>query len=246
MSVIGNAILLSGGGGGGLSVNKPLIHVTATKGATVNFSTGGVLVKSIGPNDAFNNNKGGVAEYYYPASTGTWTVAATNGTASTSTTLTVTENKEYDLELIYGYWLHRAGVGLLNSASASWSSGSSGNVADADEISTTQTGAFVCLCLSPSVSLAGYSACYFEYVKELEGNMASSYSEAKTGRFGFGTNTTTGSYNSDQKLITTIRPNPTSTWTATSISLDGVSSTAYFKFCNWNNGKMGVRNLYFL
>ena len=256
MSIIGNPILIGagGGGGGGLDFNKGLIHVVATKGATVNFSTGGIIVKSIGPNNAFPKSTGGVADYYYSASNGTWTVAATNGTTSVSTTVVVSEIKEYDLELCYGYWVHRVGTGLMNDFTVTWSSTATSKVVDKNEISSVQNGSYACMSFLKSVNLSGYSSCNFEYVKEFVGNMESPYSPAKTGRFTFGTNTNTGDYKASLGLLTdymndpdSTRPEPTLTWTPITLDISGLSdSTTYFKFMSWNNGYMGIRNLYYL
>lgn len=242
MSIIGNPILI--GGGGALQTTSPLIRVHSLAGATVTVTKDGVTKNPIG--SFINNSSYNFCDYYFSVTTGTWTVTATKGNSTATQSVSATQNREYDVDILTGYWIHRVGDGLLNGYSGSWSSGHAGTI-NSSEISVYIEGAFSCFCLSPAIDLTNYTTCCFEYVKELVGNMESqTYSEAKTGRFGFASNNTTGAYNSTQALTISIRPEPTMTWTQVSIDLTGITTTSYFKFCNWNNGKMGVRNLYLL
>lgn len=87
-------------GSGGLVLTKPLIHVVAQRGCTVEFSVGGVIVKSIRAEKAFSNEDGINADYYYSASaTGTYTITAKFGELTKSVTETVSAVKQYDVAI---------------------------------------------------------------------------------------------------------------------------------------------------
>lgn len=89
-----------GGGSGGLVLSKPLLHVIAQLGSTVEISFGGIVVKTIPPSKAFPNEDGINADYYYSASaTGTYTITAIQGALSKSVTETVTTVKQYDVKV---------------------------------------------------------------------------------------------------------------------------------------------------
>ena len=98
MSIVLNMV----GGGGGLNVGRPLIHVNAPVGSTVTFTLSGLIVKSITPDKAFTNSDGVTADYYYanPAN-GTYTVTSTQGAYSATDTVVVSENKQYDITILY-------------------------------------------------------------------------------------------------------------------------------------------------
>lgn len=101
MSLVFNMV---GGGGGSLNPSDALIHVNAPYGSTVTFAKGGVVAKTITPDKAFANVDGTTADYYYPvksANYGTWTVTATLGQNTASTTLVVSANMQYNIALSY-------------------------------------------------------------------------------------------------------------------------------------------------
>lgn len=107
MSIVLNMV----GGGGGLNVGRPLIHVNAPVGSTVTFTLSRLIVKSITPDKAFTNSDGVTADYYYSSpANGTYTVTATLGTDTTSGTVIVSENKQYDLSLSYSLILFNNGT----------------------------------------------------------------------------------------------------------------------------------------
>lgn len=99
-------------GGGGFSTKNAVIHANAPLGSTITFSKGGVVVKSLGPTDAFSNADGATADYYYPVKAtnyGEWTVVASSGNYSSSKVITVSEVKQYDAILEYSLYLFNHG-----------------------------------------------------------------------------------------------------------------------------------------
>jgi len=92
------------GGGSGLPLTKPLIHVNTVSGATVTFSYGGVIVKTLDSSKAFANSDGITADYYFPVpNTGSWTVTATKGSTVLTKTVSVSAVKQYDVSLVTVY-----------------------------------------------------------------------------------------------------------------------------------------------
>lgn len=91
-----------GGGGGGLSPNAAVIHVTAPVGSTISFSKGGVVVKVIGPEESHvNADNPTFADWYYAVSSslyGTFTLSATDTAGITETkSVAVSSNEQYDI-----------------------------------------------------------------------------------------------------------------------------------------------------
>ena len=112
------ALIIGRGGGSGLSTLQAVIHVTAEAGSTISFAKGGVTAKVLGPEKAhISAADSSRAEWYYAVSAsnyGAWTVTATRGTDSASTTVTVSANQQYDLELGYTLWLYRRGDKMVS------------------------------------------------------------------------------------------------------------------------------------
>lgn len=100
-------------GGGGLPVNGAVIHVVAPTGSTVAFSKGAVVVKTLAAGKGHTNTDGENADYYFavlPLNYGEWTVTASkDGETDATKTITVNENKQYDVELSYKLWLYKDG-----------------------------------------------------------------------------------------------------------------------------------------
>lgn len=111
MSLVFN--MVGGDGGGGLSPNSAVIHVTAPVGSTISFSKGGVVAKVLGPEKShINADDATMADWYYSVSSsnyGTWTVTATLDADEASSTVTVSNNKQYDVELAYGLYFFKNG-----------------------------------------------------------------------------------------------------------------------------------------
>jgi len=87
---------------GGFSNTDALIHVNAPYGSTVTFAKGGVTVKTITPDKAFQNVDGETADYYFPvksANYGTWTVTATLSGTIGSKNVQVDSAKQYNLKV---------------------------------------------------------------------------------------------------------------------------------------------------
>lgn len=95
------------GGGGGLSPNAAVIHVTAPVGSTISFSKGGVVAKILGPEKSHVNAADStLADWFYavsPNNYGTWTVEANVDNKSTARTVIVSANEQYDVGL---FWLY--------------------------------------------------------------------------------------------------------------------------------------------
>lgn len=112
---MGDAFIARSGSVGGLTVNAAVIHVNAPSGSTVDFIKGGVTAKTISPTYGHPNanDNGETADYYYAVFSGnygTWTVTANNGSDTTSETVAVNDNKQYDVKLLYGNYLYQNGT----------------------------------------------------------------------------------------------------------------------------------------
>lgn len=107
-------------GGGSMSPNSAVIHVSAPVGSTVTFAKGGVVAKTIPASKAHTNSTTPVytgqtryADYYYTVTQsnyGSWTVTATRGSETASKTVSVSSNLQYDVELTYNLYFIRNGV----------------------------------------------------------------------------------------------------------------------------------------
>lgn len=105
------------GGGGGLSIKNAVIHVKAPIGSTIDFSKGGIISESIGPDKAQLNSDGSNADYYYSVKSsnyGTWTITGTLDGDTAIESVTVDATYVYDVEIVYGYYWVKNGV-LVNS-----------------------------------------------------------------------------------------------------------------------------------
>lgn len=234
------------GGGGGLSPGSAVIHVTAPVGSTISFSKGGVVAKVLGPEKSHVNAADStLADWYYsvsPNNYGTWTVTGALGTSTGSKNVTITSNREYGVTIQYQFWIHKVGDGLSSDFSVSWTSGKSGTVNE-NEISCNYSDSFCCMVITPSIDLKDYSTLHFEYIKTAAGSSVSE-SEGKAGYFGFASNTTTGPYSANLGFVYSTKPAISSSWASASVDISAAQSSYYFKFCCWNNGRMGVRNVY--
>lgn len=100
-------------GGGGLSNTDAVLIVSAPTGSTITAAKGvTTLTPTIWVQSADNTMD--TAIFAVPASTfdaNAWTVTATLGADSASDTVVINSNEEYEIELIYKYWIFRSGVG---------------------------------------------------------------------------------------------------------------------------------------
>ena len=105
------------GGGGCLSPNNAVIHVTAPVGSTITFSKGGVVAKVLPPEKShINAADSTMADWYFSVSSnnyGTWIVVASLNEDTGSETITIDSNKEYDITLTYSLYLFKSGYGSL-------------------------------------------------------------------------------------------------------------------------------------
>lgn len=164
---MGDAFILRAGGGGGLSVNAAVIHVTAEAGSTISFAKGGVTAKVLGPEKAhISAADSGRAEWYYAVSAsnyGTWTVTATRGTDSASTTVTVSANQQYDLELSYCLYVYRRGD-ERSSVSGGWTgNGTFAKNTDSITSNLADGGAYGNVYTNSLISFADYRSLVFVF-----------------------------------------------------------------------------------
>lgn len=104
--------MVGGGGGGKLKNTDAVLVVTVPTGSTVTATKGGTtLTPTIWVKAA--NNTLDCAIFSIPASqfdsTTPWTVTATLGTETASDTVLITTNKEYEVELSYGFYVYNNG-----------------------------------------------------------------------------------------------------------------------------------------
>ena len=108
------AFITRRGGSGGLSANNAVLHVNAPVGSTITLAKGGVTVKVLDASKGhISAEDSRLADWYYAVSAsnyGTWTVTASNGTNSTSATVTINANKQYDVGLTYDLYLLKNGL----------------------------------------------------------------------------------------------------------------------------------------
>ena len=97
-------------GGVAIQKNKPVIHVNALLGSTIDF----IYIPSA---KSFPNVDGKTADYYYSCpSIGTWTVTATLGTDTVSDTITINNNKQYDVYISQNLYFIKNGQILIPKA----------------------------------------------------------------------------------------------------------------------------------
>lgn len=92
----------SGGGGGGPSSSDAILTVTVPTGSTVTMTKGGVTLTPTMWVQAADPTLDCALFVIPPAqfdSVNPWTVTATNGTYTSSDTVTIDSNKQYDMEL---------------------------------------------------------------------------------------------------------------------------------------------------
>ena len=165
-----------GSGGVDIQKNKPVIHVNAPVGSTVDFTLNSVIIKSIPSEKSFPNVDGKTAEYYYTAkANGTYTVTASLNADAASSTVIVNGIGQYDVALhIYPagaiYWL---GDEILT-ITGGWVGGSSNSAytakgtftkdADSMFVKDVDNGTYSAV-TNNQISLINYNTLYFECYK---------------------------------------------------------------------------------
>lgn len=103
---------VNAGGGGGLQSTDAILRVIAPAGSTVTISKGGVSKSDLGHENAADTS---LYDYYFIIhasqfdSVNPWTVTATLGSDTDSSTIIIDTADEYDVVLEYGYFLYRDG-----------------------------------------------------------------------------------------------------------------------------------------
>lgn len=99
-------------GGVNIQNGKAVIHVTTLTGSSISFTKDGIIAKVLSPDKSYvraDNNM--FADWYYSINSGnygTWTVTATLGTDIQSDTVTISDNKQYDLTF-YTFYIYNQG-----------------------------------------------------------------------------------------------------------------------------------------
>lgn len=216
----------TGGGGGGLSPNNAVIHVTAAAGSTITFSKGGVAVKELGPEKSHvNADDNTIADWYYSVSQnnyGTWTVTATRQESSLSDTVSVDSNKQYDI-ILSRFYIFAEGKGLVNDFDFGAYSPNAVTVSTNKIIWGNSAGVGNQLWFLPTVDLSRFSTLYLDL------KCTNRYNTSYTARIGVGPDTPTGQ-------------NSPGTWSAStgsiynttrdiySVDVSSVTSREYVKF----------------
>lgn len=111
MSLVLN--MVGGSGGGKLKDTDAVLVVTVPTGSTVTATKGGTTLTPtmwVKAADASLD----CAIFSIPTSqfdsTTPWTITATDGTNTASTTVLITTNKEYEVEISYAFWLYKDGI----------------------------------------------------------------------------------------------------------------------------------------
>lgn len=108
MSLVFNMV----GGGGGISENRAVLVVRVPAGSTVTATKGGITLTPkmwVVESDPTQDIALFVIAPSLFDSVNPWTVTATLGTETASDTVIIDDNKEYDLELSYTYYLYNNG-----------------------------------------------------------------------------------------------------------------------------------------
>jgi hypothetical protein len=105
--------VVGGGGGGGPSASDAILTVTVPTGSTVTATKGGTTLTPTIWVQAADPTLDCALFVISPSlfdSVNPWTVAATLGTRTASTTVLITTNKEYDVKLVYTRYIVQDGV----------------------------------------------------------------------------------------------------------------------------------------
>lgn len=106
------------GSGSSLSFKGALLCITAPTGSTITLIKNNLIIKILYPKDQhilFNDNTS--ANWYYsvsPSNYGEWTVMITLGVDSTSVTVTISDNKQYDLAIYPPVYLVKNGTKIAD------------------------------------------------------------------------------------------------------------------------------------
>lgn len=139
--------------GGGSGKLYAIIAVTYPEGSVCTCSNGTKTLKA--------SDTSGKA--LFSVSTGTWTVNCTDGSKTTSKTVSITENGQVvSITLVYTLYLFKSGSGLQNGFTVNILYGCSDySASDKEKLSLTG-GSSNIMSFSPSVDLSKYSKIYFD------------------------------------------------------------------------------------
>lgn len=169
MSLVLNMVGGGSGGGSGPSASDAILNVTVPTGSAVTMTKGGVTLTPTMWVKAADTSLD-CAFFSIPASqfdsTIPWTITATLGTYTTSTTVLITTNREYEFELSYLFYLYNRGD-QRTSVTGGWAtSHGSGSAVDmtADNIEiyqVTTSGRGASVYTTNQINLTDYSTIHF-------------------------------------------------------------------------------------
>jgi hypothetical protein len=151
------AMNMVGGGGGKLKNTDAILTVTAPTGSTVTATKSGLTLLPTMWVQAADNTFDYALFIIKPSlfdSVNPWTVTATLGASSTSRTVTIDSNKQYDIALAYILWLFDGGA--VSPYTFSKGAGKTFTVSSTIYIEA-DVGSQTWGTASPAVNLSGYS-----------------------------------------------------------------------------------------
>ena len=176
MSLVFNMVGGGSGGGGGPSASDAILTVTAPAGSTVTAVKGGVTLTPTMWVQAADPTLDCALFVISPSlfdSQNAWTVTATRGTDTASDTVTISENKQYDVELYYTWYLYHQGD-TCDSITGGWSATktASGLNFGTSYITLTAGTTLVMAGTENKVDLMGKSTLYMSITASSSGNNA--------------------------------------------------------------------------
>lgn len=159
-------IFVVGGGGGGLSPKNAVLVVTIPAGSTVTAIKGTTSLKpTLWTKGADSTLE--CAIFSIPASkfdsTTPWTVTATNGTNTASTTVLITTNKEYEAALSFALFIYNVGD-QCSSATGGWGGNGTYTLAKTYiNVPLASGGAYANVRTNTKIDLTDYATLYFEW-----------------------------------------------------------------------------------
>jgi len=138
--IYGDPIILGGGGSGGPTAQDAILLATVPAGSTVTATKSGVTVTPTLWVSAADSSLEAALFVFAPAqfdSVNPWTITATAGTSTASTTVLITTNKEYAVAISYHVPPEYQEVEYIETTGTQWiNTGISANTANLRTIST--------------------------------------------------------------------------------------------------------------
>lgn len=156
----------SSGGGGGPSASDAILTVTVPTGTTVTAVKGGVTLTPtmwVQAADATLD----CALFVIPAAqfdaTTPWTITATNGTDTASTTVLITTNQQYDVTLSFALFIYNVGDQCSSTTGGWGGNGTYTLSATYIDVPLASGGAYANVRTNTKIDLTDYQTLYFEW-----------------------------------------------------------------------------------